>query len=240
MFIEKRFEFGKVTVSDEETEEGTIRTLLVDGAQESACYVDEGMHFEPRFKYVAQFVKMLEETDADRKVLLIGGGGFTIPKYFISRFDTGILDVVELHRDMYDIAMKYFFLDELYTKYDPEKTGRLRVFFEDGNDYIDRCASSADGMKYDLVLDDAFVGRVHDDGMLSERTADRISRILAPGGRFAINLMTPAEGYGSMQAVLTVNILKNHFKDVKMRQVDPDRRPTERQNCIIRAASPIV
>lgn len=235
MFIEKRYQFGKVTISDEDTEEGTIRTLLVDGARESACYVDEGRHFEPRFYYIREFVRLLDETGAGSRVLLIGGGGFTLAKYFVTRFDTGCMDVVERYREMYEIAREYFFLDELYERYDPERRGRLRVFFEDGNDYVERCAASSEKPGYDLVLDDAFVGRVHDGGMLTEHTVSGIRKVLSPDGAYAVNLMSPLRGYGSMQTVMTMTILRNHFREVKIWQVDPTREPTERQNCIIYA-----
>ncbi len=247
MIFEEEYGFGKVTVTDEMTTEGTIRTLCVNGARESACYVDEGRHFDLRFDYNHEFARLLHETDGGRRVLLIGGAGFSLPKYFISSFSSGTMDVVELHRQMYDIAMKYFFLDELYVSFHPDRTGRLRVIFEDGSSYIDRQsravrglagAAQAVGREYDIVFDDAFTGRAHDGKMLSEHTVRCICDILKPDGRYAANIISPVDGYGSMQLVLARSTLKNHFKHVKIWQVDPGRDPKERQNCILYARNP--
>ena len=143
------------------------------------------------------------------------------------------MDVVELHDEMYDIAMKYFFLDELYREYSCEIGSRLHIFFDDGKHYMENCRK-----KYDAIFDDAYSGNVKDPELLSERMAIRAAGLLTSEGRYVINLITAAKGYGSMQAALTYSILKNHFRHVRMWQVDPNRKPTERQNCIIMASKP--
>ncbi len=245
---EKEYDFGKITITDEVTEEGTIRTLLLNGARESACYVDKGRHFDLRFAYNHEFVQILSETDSDRQVLLIGGAGFTLPKYFISSFENGSMDVVERHRPMYDIAKKYFFLDELYLKYHPDRTGRLKVYAADGSEYIKRRSLAVRGLSgfpadigkvYDVVLDDAFTGKVHDSGMLTDKTISCICDILKPDGIYAANIISPAKGYGSMQLEVAKSILKNHFRTVRMWQVNRQRDPEERQNCILYAREPL-
>ncbi len=241
MYFERKYPFGKVTVYDEEVDESTVRTLAVDGARESACYVDEGRHFDLRFAYTLEFARILESSASDRHVLLIGGAGFSVPKYFISRFRTGSMDVIELHREMYDLAMNYFFLDELYLRYHPDRTGRLKVFFDDGNRYIEELRdrllkTKDDSLRYDIILDDAFSGRIPDNGMLSEHTISCIHDILSPAGCYMINIIAPPAGYGSMRIALAQSILRNHFRHVRVSQVDPLRSPTERQNCIIHAS----
>ena len=215
---------------------------------ESACYVDEGRHYDLKFAYNHEFARMLSQTDSDRRVLLIGGAGFSLPKFFISSFPNGRMEVVELHREMRDIAMKYFFLDELYLEYHPDRTGRLKVFCADGSRYIENKSKAARGLSgpvpavdngYDMVIDDAFSGRVHDEEMMSDHTVSSICDILKPDGVYAANVISSAEGYGSMQLIMTKSILKNHFKKVKMWQVNRDRDPKERQNCILYAKNPL-
>ncbi|MBQ8956062.1 MAG: fused MFS/spermidine synthase [Lachnospiraceae bacterium] len=233
MIFEKKYPFGEINISEEDTKDGPVRVLSVNGARESACYVEESRHYDLRFGYTLEFAQILEMTDADRQVLLIGGAGFSVPKYFISHFRTGTIDVVELHEEMYEIAREYFFLKELCDEYSHEIDSRMHVFFDDGNHFIENCSG-----KYNIVLDDAYSGRVKDAGLISERTVGNIAGILSADGKYAINLITPVKGYGSMQASLACSILKNHFKHVKMWQVDPNRAPTERQNCIILASKP--
>ncbi len=233
MVYEKKYIFGKVVISDEETKDGTVRTLYVNGARESACYVEDGRHYDLRFRYTMEFAQIMEMTDLDRQILLIGGAGFSVPKYFISHFRKGSMDVVELHDEMYDIAMRYFYLDELYKEYSYEIDNRMHIFFGDGNEYIKNCRR-----KYDIVFDDAYSGESKDPEFLSERTIATVAGLLTSEGRYVINLITAAKGYGSMQAALTCSLLKNHFRHVKMWQTDPERKPTERQNCIIMASVP--
>lgn len=49
--LEQNYDYGRINVTDEETYEGVIHALLLDGARESACYVDKGRHFDLRFAY---------------------------------------------------------------------------------------------------------------------------------------------------------------------------------------------
>ncbi|MBO5551042.1 MAG: fused MFS/spermidine synthase, partial [Lachnospiraceae bacterium] len=110
---------------------------------------------------------------------------------------------------------------------------RMHLVFGDGNEYIRNCRK-----KYDVIIDDAYSGTSKDAGLLSEGTIGRVAGLLTGEGRYVINLITSVEGYGSMQAALTCSLLKNHFRQVKMWQVDPGRKPAERQNCIIMASVP--
>ena len=80
--------------------------------------------------------------------------------------------------------------------------------------------------------------QVHDEEMLSEYTISRICDILKPDGIYAANIRAPKEGYGSMPLIMAQNILRNHFKTVKLWQVNRDRDPKERQNCILYARNP--
>lgn len=248
MNIEKEYEFGTIRIVDEEIKEGPIRTLYVNDGKESSCFTDEGRHFDLRYAYNYEFVQMLFRTVSDRRVLLIGGAGFSLPKCFISAFPTGSMDVVELHPEMYDIAMEYFFLDELYDKYHPDRTGRLNVIFDDGSDHIEKLSRSLKGSgsdevkdkKYDLLLDDAFLGMISDEKMLSEHTVSCICDILKPDGIFAANIISPTEGYGSMKLTLAKSTFENHFREVRLWQVDPDRDPKDNQNCILYAKNPLI
>lgn len=53
------------------------------------------------------------QTRTIKDVLLIGGGGFQFPKYFLSH-QTGNIDVVEINSILYGISKKYFFLKEVF------------------------------------------------------------------------------------------------------------------------------
>ena len=98
----------------EKTEDGeAIRLLLVNGARESATYTDKAHRNDLVFRYAVGFNDVFEINKNLKDCLLLGGAGFSYPKYFISSFPEKTLDVVEIDEVMVNVAFKYFYLDEL-------------------------------------------------------------------------------------------------------------------------------
>jgi len=54
-----------------------------------------GEHFYPKFT----------------KVLMIGGGAYTYPKFYLKNFPEKKIDVVEIDPELTELAKKYFYLD---------------------------------------------------------------------------------------------------------------------------------
>ena len=121
----------------EKTEEGeAIRLLLVNGARESATYIDKAHRNDLVFRYAIGFNDVFEINKNLKDCLLLGGAGFSYPKYFISRFPDKTLDVVEIDEVMVNIAFKYFYLDELYDEYDLYENERLKIYVMDGLKFL--------------------------------------------------------------------------------------------------------
>ncbi len=78
-----------------------------------------------------------------KKVLFIGGGGFSGPKYFLHNYPNVSVDVVEIDPEVVEVAKEYFFLDDT--------NPNLRIFTQDGREFL---ANHRE--KYDLVILDAF------------------------------------------------------------------------------------
>ena len=78
-----------------------------------------------------------------KKVLFIGGGGFSGPKYFLQNYPNVSVDVVEIDPAVVEVAKEYFSLDDT--------NPNLRIFTQDGREFL---ANHQD--KYDLVILDAF------------------------------------------------------------------------------------
>lgn len=83
-------------------------------------------------------------------VLLIGGGAFHYPKYFLAHHQ-GNIDVVEINKVLYDISNKYFYLEETINKFDKNKN-RFHCYFENGRDYINRNKKKYDALYYCLYF----------------------------------------------------------------------------------------
>ncbi len=85
---------------------------------------------------------MVLNNDA-KKVLFIGGGGFSGPKYFLQSYPNISVDVVEIDPAVVEVAKEYFSLDDT--------NPNLRIFTQDGREFL----ANHQG-KYDLVILDAF------------------------------------------------------------------------------------
>ncbi len=85
---------------------------------------------------------MILNNDA-KKVLFIGGGGFSGPKYFLQSYPNVSVDVVEIDPAVVEVAKEYFYLDDT--------NPNLRIFTQDGREFL---ANHQE--KYDLIILDAF------------------------------------------------------------------------------------
>ena len=96
----------------ERTEDGeSIRLLLVNGTRESATYTEKTHRNDLVFRYSIGFNDVFEINRNLKSCLLLGGAGFSYPKYFISRFPDKTLDVVEIDVEMVNIAYDVIFND---------------------------------------------------------------------------------------------------------------------------------
>jgi spermidine synthase len=77
------------------------------------------------------------------KVLFIGGGGFSGPKYFLQNYPNIAVDVVEIDPKVVEVAKEYFFLDESNPK--------LNIYVQDAREFLNKYTGS-----YDMIVLDAF------------------------------------------------------------------------------------
>jgi spermidine synthase len=81
--------------------------------------------------------------DNTTRVLFIGGGGFSGPKYFTQYYPNVSVDVVEIDPQVVEVAKKYFFLDTSNSK--------IRIYTGDAREFL----ANYEG-KYDIIVLDAF------------------------------------------------------------------------------------
>ncbi|MBO4395779.1 MAG: fused MFS/spermidine synthase [Eubacterium sp.] len=228
IFMKKDPGYGRIEVRECIENNALIRLLLVDDVRESAANMEEGRHYDLVFKYTKDFTIALERRPDIRNVLLLGGAGFSFPKYFISSVPEGHIDVVECNPLMFELAMKYFYLDELYREFDLNETRRMDVFLEDANDYLRRTDRT-----YDLIINDAYVSNRMDSDLLKDRQVRRIRECLNPGGVYMINLITAIRGAEATPGILEYEILNKHFRNTDMFACKSEMGALERQNMIL-------
>jgi spermidine synthase len=111
-----------------------------------------------------------------KHVLMIGLGGGNIAQALFSLLPKMRLDIVEINPLVVEIARNYFF-------FAPQDN--TKVFIEDGVDFVTN--ASARGIKYDLVMIDAFAGDYIPASFLTLEFTARVRKILSPNGVVVLN-----------------------------------------------------
>ncbi len=127
--------------------------------------------------------------DATR-ALLLGGGGYTVARDFLSRHPKGAIDVVEIDPTVTALAKQYFDLQD-----DP----RLFIAHEDARRFLNRggpegAPGSREGA-YHVVYGDAFRSEYNVPFHLASlEAAQRIAALLDNDGVYVLNLIASEEG----------------------------------------------
>ena len=181
--------FGDAEVFVLQTEEGTpLRVLYVGGGFQSATYLGKD-HYRPVFAYYRAIDLVFQAGRPIRRMLMIGGGGFSYPKHLLmsddpAHRDAGI-DVVEIDPAIVEIARRHFDLDEVERLHGAQGTGRLGVIVADGAQALRTMAPST----YDVVVNDSFDGAECTSALFSQDALADAKRVLTAGGVYAANVI---------------------------------------------------
>lgn len=213
-----------IEVKDSVLDGEPVRYLLVDGAGESAMYLSPEKQNEPVFAYGRTVKKIQEGLPEPRTMLMIGGAGLSVPRYFFSRFPDLKIDVVEKDARMIRIGKKFFGMGE---------SAQLSITKSDGLKFLRKLDPAR---KYDLIFDDAFNGFDPEKSLLTNEAVTLFKSHLAENGTYLVNLITALKGQDSMLGIMQQAILKNHFAYVKLTRCKEWKALSERQNCVFAAS----
>ena len=202
-------EYGRVLIYNGIRDGELIRILNIDSGYESATYVDEEKCNELIFEYTKLYDLMFEADINIKNTLLIGGAGYSYPKYYISHYEDKNIDVVEIDGKITEIAKKYFFLDKLIKDYNLEENKRLNLITEDGRTYLNQ-----NEKKYDAILNDAFSGNSPAKTLTTIEAVQKIKGSLIENGLYLTNIISSLEGENRKFLNAEVNTLKRVFKNV--------------------------
>lgn len=211
--VVRRTRFGLALVFDSTDADGTpVRLLSVNGVYQSVCYTAPDLLWEPVCAYHRAFAEVLAGTNLHR-ALVIGGGGYSFPKYLVAHTRRLLVDVVEIDPAITELARSHFFLDDLIEgrcgvgggplEGGPvevpcdaegvahvEQDGRLRLVEGDGWGYL----KAQEAGLYDCIVNDAFSGKRPLGPMETGEGARRVREHLAPGGIYLANVRSALEG----------------------------------------------
>lgn len=185
-----------------------IRTLYTGSSHQSITYTNE-KKFELYDKHTLLF-DICANDDDDQKVLVLGGGCFSYPKYYISHYKTKTMDVVEIDKKMIDIAREFFYLDELYEKYDKFKQ-RLKIYCEDAFLFINKQNKKYDSIFIDLFIDKMPIKEVYEDNNLK-----KIQDLINNNGIIVINYIIDNNEESKTTYKTNINQLKKYFEFVNI------------------------
>ncbi|HSA75385.1 MAG TPA: fused MFS/spermidine synthase [Candidatus Nitrosocosmicus sp.] len=117
------------------------RALFLNGYPHSIMDKSDPYGLESKYTKFFPLGLMLKENAT--KVLFIGGGGFSGPKYFLQNYPDIFVDVVEIDPKIVEVAKDYFYLDESNPK--------LKIYTQDAREFLNKYPGS-----YDVIVLDAF------------------------------------------------------------------------------------
>jgi spermidine synthase len=172
--------YQELRVSDS----GDTRTLYLDGQRHSAMDLEEP--FRHVFDYTRYFhlpFLLAQEPDDIKRVLFIGGGGFTGPKRFVNEYPTATVDVVEIDPEVIRVAKEYFAVPE---------SKRLTIYRAGGREFLRETET-----EYDLIVLDAYRKDKVPFEMTTVEFMQLANQRLDEDGMLLANLVSAPAGGGS-------------------------------------------
>ena len=209
-------QYSRIWVKQIETETATYKTLQVDTGLESYINSETG---EMGAKYL-RFYDLFEYFNKDaQNTLLIGGAAYTYPIHYLDKYETKIIDVVEIDNKMTQIAIDQFGLDI--------NEPRLRVYNQDGRSYLNYSEN-----KYDTILIDAFKGLNAPFELTTYEALVNARNMLNENGIVLTNIISSIEGEDAEFIQYEYATYRAVFDDVKVFAVNSRDRETS-QNLIL-------
>ena len=192
-----------------------VRIYENGGVMQSAQYIEKGHHFDLVFDYMKKFNIIFDLKKDINDILMIGGAGYSYPKYVISHYPDVSMDVVDIDPSSYENAKEFFYVDELIYEYHLHENHRLNPYTDDGKHFLETTDK-----KYDVIINDAFTGIDPAADMLERGTVKLIQDHLKENGIYMANL----PGYNRLKKSLTllkaVKEMKSVFKYVYLLRIE--------------------
>jgi spermidine synthase len=174
-------------------------TLLIEGVAQSYVDLDDPVHLEfPYVRRVASVIDTLVPRAAPLRVLHLGAGAMTIPRYIGARRPGSEQTVIER-----DPALVILVHERIPV---PPGAG-ITIHIESAR----RAVEAAPDQAYDLVIADAYNGATMPRDLTSIEYVREIARLLSPTGMYVVNVTDlPTLAFTRIQAAT----LRQTFADV--------------------------
>lgn len=203
-----RARFGLALLFDTTDADGTpVRMLNVGGAFQSAAYIPGNLQDELACEYQREQGRIVSELPRLRDAVVIGGGGFSFPRWLATHLAPVRVIAVEVDPKIIEIARESFGLARVEREL--AGTGRLSVVCADGWEWLRGRKAPAD-----LIVNEAFTGSRPLGPLATEEGARLVHEHLAEEGSYLATLRFPLEGRASHPMYETLAAFSREFGHV--------------------------
>lgn len=221
-----RTKFGLTMIFDSEDADDTpIRLLNVNGTFQSVSYIAPDLRFELCVHYHRMMAKIIQQVSARGHVVVMGGGGFSLPKFLATHMKGAVIDAIEIDPKIVLLAREHFFLDEALTAASSE----LHVIENDAWKVL----QDADASSIDVLVNEVFAGRKSLGPLGTTAGAHVIKEKLAFGGVYLADVRCPLEGRGAALLSQVTDVFAREFAHVAYVPEWPDTPKTPGNNLLI-------
>lgn len=154
--------------------------MLLTGPRGVQSGVNMSNSDELVYWYTQKMAEVVEYAPERDRILMLGGGVFTVPRYLAHKYPDTTIDVVEIDPQLAEIARRHFHYD------DPPN---VNLVFQDARTYINQTHK-----RYDVVLVDVYGDIEVPFTFMTREYGQSLARIVKPTGIVASNLMAGFKG----------------------------------------------
>lgn len=204
LFIKSKF--GPVLIFDSQDKQKTpIRLLNVGNKFQSVCYLQKELRYKLvciYHQYMMQVVELAHKESG--KTLVIGAGGYSLPKWMWAHYPNMQVSVVEIDPTITKLAKRFFFLQQTLDTFcknsyqelnypacleeQRPSTCRARIIHADGVHYLQHTQET-----YDVIINDAFAGKNALISLANQEGARLLKNRLRADGVYLANIISPLD-----------------------------------------------
>ncbi len=156
----------------------TLEKVILDNLIHSYVDLDDPLHLEYGYeKTYADLVAWKAKANPQFRALLIGGGGYTFPRYLEKKYPRAQIDVIEIDPHLTELAYKYLGLS---------RNTRIRAFNDDARWVL---MNFPERGVYDFVFGDAFNDLTIPYHLTTREFSSILHSLLKPDGLLMANVI---------------------------------------------------
>ena len=159
-----------------------LESLVLDHLVHSYTDLSDPLYLE--YEYIRIYEEMVRWQSSKRKsskVLFLGGGGYTFPRFIEAKYPKTEIEVVEIDPQIIRVSEEYLGIS---------KKTKIRSINEDGRWFVMNCKEKE---SYDFIFGDAFNDLSIPYHLTTKEFAAQLKRLLKPNGLLLANVIDSFE-----------------------------------------------